>query len=54
MVFTPLIAVAIELTVVPEANDNWVLPRLPATCRVTVLPLMLPPVIGQRRGFRRS
>jgi len=42
--FTPLMAVAIEATVVPEAKDNCVVPRLPATCSVTVLPLTVPPV----------
>ncbi len=42
--FTPLIAVAIELTVVPEANDNCCVPRFPATSSVTVEPVIVPPV----------
>ena len=41
---TALIAVAIELTVVPEAKESCSVPRLPATSIVTVEPASVPPV----------
>ena len=43
-VLTALMAVAIELTVVPEAKQSCSVPVLPATSIVTLPPLIVPPV----------
>ncbi len=40
---TALMAVPIELTVVPLANESCSVPRLPATSIVTVAPVSVPP-----------